>query len=198
MVVMMSSEPRIYFDACCFIDMVSHDLSIGVRQNRAEHVYYCRKFLEASRGNEARVFTSSLTVAECVTIKDESDQNNFVAVMTEDVRRLFEGMLLSSKSGVMPVQPTPRIVKAARDLLWEHGATFRPMDSIHIATALDMKCSYFLTTDGKLKPKNIEIVKNLGLVICTADSLASLLPSKYRQLPLIPTQLHSVSALPLT
>lgn len=194
---MMSSEPRIYFDACCFIDMVSHDLLIGVRQDRAEHVYYCRKFLEASRGNEARVYTSTLTVAECVTVKDESDPNNFVAVMTEDVRRLFEGMLLSSKSGVMPVQPTPRIVKAARDLRWEHGATFGPMDSIHIATAMDMNCSYFLTTDGKLKQKNIEIAKNLGLVISTADSLTSLLPSKYRQLPLLPTQLQSIPSLTL-
>jgi predicted nucleic acid-binding protein len=184
----MNSEPRVYFDACCFIDMVAHDLSIGVRQDRTLHVYYCRKFLEAARGKEAHVFTSTLTVSECLGIKDESESNNHKTVLTDEVKRLFEGMLLSAKSGVMPVQPTPRIVKFSRDLRWTHAATFKPMDSLHIATAIDMKCGYFLTTDSKLKPENIAIAKALGLVVCTADSIANLLPSKYRQLTLIPSK----------
>lgn len=180
----MSGEPRLYVDACCFIDMVSHDLSIGVKPGRDSHIYYCRKFLDAAKGKEASVFTSTLTVAECIVIKDETDQSNHRPVLTDEVKRLFEGMLLSTKSGVMPVQPTPRIVKAARDLRWKHGATFKPMDSLHIATALEMKCGYFLTTDDRLKPENVEIAKSLGLAICTADSIAHLLPSKYRQLAL--------------
>lgn len=194
----MSSEPRVYIDACCFIDMVSHDLSIGARHGRASHVYYCRKFLEAARGSDANVFTSTLTVAECIVIKDESDRDNFKPVMTDEVKRLFEGILLSTKSGVMPVQPTPRIVKAARDLRWRHGATFKPMDSLHIATAIEMKCSHFLTTDGKLKSENIGIAKTLGLVVCTADSIANLLPSKYRQLSLEPQQQPKGAAAPLS
>ena len=193
----MSSEPRIYIDACCFIDMVAHDISIGVRSGRDSHVYYCRKFLEAARGKEANVFTSSLTVAECIDIRDESKPNNFSRVLTDEVKRLFEGMLLSAKSGVMPVQPTPRIVKAARDLRWKHGATFTPLDSLHIATALEMKCGHFLTTDCKLKAKNIDIEKVLGLVVCTADSIASLLPSKYSQLPLYTPQPKGAAASPI-
>jgi predicted nucleic acid-binding protein len=189
----MNSEPRVYLDACCFIDMVAHDLSVGVRQDRASHVYYCRKFLEAARGKEAHVFTSTLTVAECLGIKDESDAKNHKSVLTDEVKRLFEGMLLSAKSGVMPVQPTPRIVKSARDLRWAHAATFKPMDSLHIATAIDMKCGYFLTTDSRLKSENIAIAKALGLVVCTADSIASLLPSKYQQLPLIPSKATGIA-----
>lgn len=189
----MSSEPRVYFDACCFIDMVAHDLSVGVRQDRASHVYYCRKFLEAARGKEAHVFTSTLTVAECLGIKDESDAKDPKSVLTDEVKRLFEGMLLSAKSGVMPVQPTPRIVKSARDLRWAHAATFKPMDSLHIATAIDMKCGYFLTTDSRLKPVNIAIAKALGLVVCTADSIANLLPSKYQQLPLVPSKATGIA-----
>lgn len=189
----MSSEPRVYLDACCFIDMVAHDHSIGVRPDRALHVYYCRKFLEAARGKEAHVFTSTLTVAECLGVKNESDLKDNKLVFTDEVKRLFEGMLLSAKSGVMPVQPTPRIVKSARDLRWAHAATFKPMDSLHIATAIDMKCGYFLTTDSKLKPENIAIAKALGLVVCTADSIARLLPSKYQQLPLIPSRATGIA-----
>lgn len=191
----MSGEPRVYIDACCFIDMVSHDLSIGVKPGRTSHVYYCRKFLEAAKGKEAFVFTSTLTVSECVAVKDDTDPNNHKPVFTDDVKRLFEGMLLSTKSGVMPVQPTPRIVKAARDLRWKYGATFKPMDSLHIATALEMKCGYFITTDERLKPENVTIAKTLGLVVCTADGIASLLPSKYAQLPLEP-QRASVAVAP--
>ena len=193
-VVTMSGEPRVYFDACCFIDMVSHDLSVGVRLDRASHVHYCRNFLEAAKCNEAHVFTSILAVAECLAIKDESDPKYPRPVLTDEVKRLFEGMLMSTKSGVMPVQPTPRIVKAARDLRWGHAATFKPMDSLHIATAIEMKCGYFLTTDGKLKSENVAIAKTLGLVVCTADSIAHLLPTKYRQLPLTPSKATSVSA----
>lgn len=192
---MMSSEPRVYFDSCCFIDMVAHNLSIGVRTDRTSHVYYCRKFLEAARANDACVFTSTLTVAECLVIKDESDPKGHRSVLTDEVKRLFEGMLLSAKSGVMPVQPTPRIVKSARDLRWEHAASFQPMDSLHIATAIDMKCGYFVTTDDKLKLKleKTAILKALTLVVCTADSIANLLPSKYRQLPLDPPKATGVS-----
>lgn len=182
----MSDEPKVYFDACCFIDLVSHELSIGVKSGRDSHVYYCRKFLEAARNKEASVFTSTLTVAECTHIKDDSDQSNHKTVLTDEVKRLFEGMLLSARSGVIPVQPTPRIVKSARDLQWKHGATFKPMDSLHIATAIEMKCGYFLTTDGRLKPENIKIVNDLGLIVCTADKISTCLPSKYAQLPLHP------------
>lgn len=182
----MSDEPKVYFDACCFIDLASHDLSIGVNLGRASHVYYCRKFLEAARNKEAGVFTSTLTVAECTHVKDDSNPSNHKTVLTDDVKRLFEGMLLSAKSGVMPVQPTPRIVKAARDLQWKHGAAFKPMDSLHIATAIEMGCGYFLTTDRRLGPENIKIVNSLGLTVCTADKISTCLPSRYAQLPLHP------------
>lgn len=194
----MSSEPRVYIDACCFIDMVCHDLSIGLRSGRWSHVHYCRKFLEAARDKEAQAFSSTLTVAECTHIKDESDQKDVKAVLTDEVKRLFEGMLMSGKSGVMPVQPIPKIIALARDLRWKHGATFKPMDSLHIATAITMKCDYFLTTDGKLKPENVEIAKRFNLAVCTADKIAHLLPSRYRQLEIDPSPLHKAPSHPIS
>jgi hypothetical protein len=136
-------------------------------------------------------------VAECIAVTDESDPNNFKKISTDEVKRLFEGMLLSAKSGVMPVQPTPQIVKAARDLRWKHGATFKPMDSLHIATAIEMECGYFLTTDGKLKPENVEIAKSLGVVVCTADLISKVLPSKYGQLQLLGSPINKNTQPPI-
>jgi predicted nucleic acid-binding protein len=182
----MSSGTKIYFDSCCFIDMVKHQLTIGNLAGREAHVFYCKKFLEAARAEELTVFASTLAVAECTHVKDSMQPQGKNVVLTDEVKRLLEGILLSAKSGVMPVQPTPGILKAARDLRWQHGATFKPMDSIHIATAIEMKCSHFVTTDSKLAVENSKIVSSLRLAICSADQIADLLPSKFRQLPLSP------------
>lgn len=183
----MSSETRIYFDACCFIDLAQHELQLNATNAREPHVFYCRKFLEASRAKELTVFTSTITISECVSIKNEflSDQDK--RIHPPEVKRLFEGMLMSAKSGVMPVQPTPRMIQAARDLRWVHTAKFKPMDSIHIATAIAMKCSHFVTTDTKLGQESIDIAKGLGLAICNAADIAHLLPTKFRQLALTTT-----------
>lgn len=189
----MTINPRIYLDTCCFIDMVKYSIPIGLLGGREPHVFFCRKFLEAARASEATVFTSMLTVAECTSVRDESLPQERQTIISPEVKRLIEGMLLSGKSGVMPVQATPKIVKASRDLLWVHGATFKPMDALHIATALTMKCTHFLTTDSKLKPSNISIANQLGLSICTADAISHLLPSKYSQLPLAPSGGHEAN-----
>ncbi|HXE19697.1 MAG TPA: type II toxin-antitoxin system VapC family toxin [Castellaniella sp.] len=181
------NKPTLYFDTCCFLDMLQHTLKISPKTDREPHVFYCRKFLEAARQEQVTVYTSTLTVAECICVKDESDPGNHKRVMTDDVKRLIEGMLSSGRSGIMPVQPLPAIVKKARDLEWAHGARFSTMDSLHIATALHMKCDYFVTTDGTLDRKGGQtIVKALGLGFCRADSLAHLLTSDSRQLPIEP------------
>lgn len=187
----MSSGTKIYFDACCFIDMVKHKLDINKLEARERHVYYCRKFLEAFKAQDLDVYTSTLTVAECTHIKDQTNLGDHKTVLNDDVKRLIEAMLLSAKSGVMPVQPTPKIVVGARDLRWLHSATFKPMDALHIATALNMKCTHFVTTDDNLKHGNLEIIRNLGLAVSTADSIAHLLPSSYKQLPLAATMKKS-------
>lgn len=179
----MSTEPRVYFDACCFIDMAKSQLDIPVQAEREPHIFYCRKLLEASRSKDAIVFTSTLSVVECTHVKDMSKPENDRIVMTDEVKRLFRGMLLSGagRSGVMPVQPTPRIVESARDLKWVHEALLNPMDAIHVASAIAMECTHFITTDGL---KSIDILKSLNLVVCTADGVAHLLPDRYKQLAL--------------
>lgn len=183
----MSIKPRVYFDACCFIDLATSQLSLPVQAEREPHIFYCRKLLEAARSKDAYVFTSTLSVVECTHVKDMNKPENDRLVMTDEVKRLFRGMLMSAsdRSGVMPVQPTPRILEAARDLKWVHEAVLRPMDAIHAATALAMKCSHFITTDGL---ESVDILNRLNLAVCSADDIAHLLPDRYKQLAL--TRLH--------
>jgi predicted nucleic acid-binding protein len=167
--------------------MLQHQSGITPKVERTSHVFYLQKFLELAKDKGAFVYTSTLTVAECQFALDESDKNHFKKVITQEVKRLIDGMLLSGKSGVLPVQATPNIVKRSRDLRWTHDTNFKPMDALHIATALQLGCTHFITTDAKLDAPSIAKVTSFGLAFCTADSLKQLLPSKYQQLPIEPS-----------
>lgn len=171
------TKPKLYFDTCCFLDMLQYGLNISPKPDRAGHVDFCRRFLDAARKGEVAIYTSLLTATECVCVKDESDTKNPKRILNDDVKSLINGMLQSGRSGVMPVQPTPSIVNRARDLEWVNAAQFTPLDSLHIATALAMGCNYFITTDGKLDKKGgVQIVKGMGMGFCRADEIAHLLP----------------------
>lgn len=178
------ANPVIYMDACCFIDLAKSSLSVYTKPDREPHIFYSRKFLEAARANNITVYTSSVTAIECVVIKDES-QPNAPVVEEDTVKPLFRGMLMSGKSGVMPVIPTPRMVEDARDLRWTHDITCKPMDALHLATAIKMGCTHFLTTDN-LGAENIKKLGGMGLIVCKADEASHLLPSQYRQFELKP------------
>lgn len=182
----MGTELKLYFDTCCFVDMLQHKTGISAKPERAAHVFYLRKFLELARANGALVYTSLLTVAECQFVLDEKNKSNLKKVFTDEVKRLIDGMLLSGKSGVLSAQATPHIVRASRDLRWVHSANFEPMDALHIATAINLGCSHFITTDAKLVAESKLSLGSLGLAFCAADSIRNLLPSDYRQLPIDP------------
>lgn len=178
---MTSSVPSVYMDSCCFIDLAKTILKVPTPGTREPHIWYCRKYLEAARKKHVVVYTSTFAVVECVKITDTSVSGGPTRE-DDDVKALFKGMLMSSKSGVMPVMPTPAITDLARDLRWVHGITCSAADRVHLATALRMKASYFFTTDSKLGAQNVEKLNRLGLGVTTADVLANLLPDEYRQL----------------
>ena len=178
----MTSGP-FYFDACCFIDMAAHGMGIATKAEREPHVFFCRKTLEASRASEAEVFTSTLTLMECSFVRDNSKPPGQEIILNDKVKSLFNAMIMSTKAGVMPVQPTPKILRAARELRWTHGITLSTMDALHVATAMEMKCSHFITTDRNFKVENLKKIEAMGLAVCSAESVSHLLPHKYGQLP---------------
>src|SRR4051812_39276669 len=109
-----SSLPLVYMDSCCFIDLAKPLMKVTTLPARAPHIYFCRKFLEAARANHVIVYTSTVAVVECVKVTDETVKGG-PTVDDERVKVLFRSMLLSGKSGVMPVMPSAQITEAARD-----------------------------------------------------------------------------------
>lgn len=160
--------------------MLQHTVKIGDKASRSTHVFYLRKLLQYAKTGGVEVFTSTLSVAECTHVIDTT-QPTQPKIYTDEIKRLIDGMLLSTKSGVMPVQPTPNIIKAARDLLWVHGVSHKAMDAIHIATAMHQKCDYLVTTDEPLKSKMLPLAATISLRFCNADSLKYLMPSDATQ-----------------
>gem|GEM_PF-4338707 len=129
------------------------------------------------------VYTLTVTAVECVKLTDDTVPGG--PTRDDDtVRDLFKKMLMSGRSGVIPVMPTPVITELARDLRWRHGITCKPMDRLHIATAMAMKSSHFFTTDDKLGQQNVAKINALGLAVCRANSVSEMLPDRYRQLTL--------------
>lgn len=191
---MTLTKPTVYMDSCCFIDLAKSILKIPSTDARAAHVHYCRLFLDAARARHVTVYTSTIAVVECVKVTDESVSGGPTRE-DEEIKVLFKGMLMSSRSGVTPVMPNPSITDFARDLRWNHSITCKPLDRLHLATALRMKATHFLTTDQKLGDANISKLTSLGLNVTPADSAAHLLPDEYKQLQL-PVGSASIPASP--
>lgn len=180
---MTSSMPAFYMDSCCFIDMAKTVVSVPTAIDRESHIFFCKKFIEAARAKHLIVYTSTITAVECVKLTDDTAPDRPTRD-DDSIKELFKKMLMSGRSGVMPVMPNPVITELARDLRWNHRITCKPMDRLHLATALAMKCSHFFTTDDRLGQQNVSKINALGMAICRANEASDFLPDQYKQLPL--------------
>src|SRR5947208_2192260 len=103
--------------------------------------------LRASRDGKVEVLTSTLSIAECTHAG-----GNY----SEDVRNLFRKVLTSGQYVIL-IQDTILVAERARDLRWVHNVSFKGADSIHIASALDQNCGEFVTFDGKMHDRALEL-----------------------------------------
>lgn len=168
---------RIYVDSCCFIDLVKSEGGSVLSEDKKHDVWFLRRLFEAHRDGEVYVCTSVLSIAECRHVGDDD--------LTEAVKSRFNRFLTSGQY-VRLVGLTPFTAQDARDLQWVHGIKgIRGADSIHIATALDMKCEEFLSANGKLKRVGAHSgpLARLGLYVKQPKDTACL-PAKYRQMEL--------------
>jgi hypothetical protein len=172
----MPSSVRLYFDSCCFIDMAKQAIERLPDSARAKDVWYMKKLLEASRDRAVTVFTSAVTIAECT----HAD-----GAMTSDVKAIFT-RLLTSGQYVTLVQPTQWIAEDARDLRWKHGINLRGLDSMHVASALTVGCTEFISTDQRISNQASKFaaavpqLQQRGLRVLRAAN-TGLLPSSYLQ-----------------
>lgn len=173
----MTNKPKIYLDSCCFIDLATYRSGITVDPERNNHVWYCKRLIEASQNKDIEVYVSTISVTECLYIRDAEQRK----ILNEEIKRLFSSVLLSGKSGVIPVQPEYNIIKRARDLFWIDGIDLKPLDSIHLASALEIGCNEFITTDKHTYENKVAQIARLGLTVLFSASQTRCLPDKYRQ-----------------
>jgi predicted nucleic acid-binding protein len=159
-------------DSCCFIELALQ--SIGKHEaGREDDLWFLKELLNAAFDEEIEVLTSTLTIAECSHAKGD---------VSEDVKTLFKKFLTSGRY-VFLVQDSVLVAEKARNLRWVHGLAFGGADSIHLASALELKCDEFLTWDNKPHDNATEL-GNLALHIRRPHD-TSCLPDSYRQQELI-------------
>lgn len=174
---MSEKIPSIYLDACPIIDMAQEKAGVTLAPGIPQSVWLCTEALRASRDKKARVFTSFLSIAECTSVAEG------VTSPPDDVKRFFDMLLLSGKSGIELVSITQAIAIRARSLRWVSGVNLKGADTVHVATAMAMKCDELWTRDGRIY-KNREKISQLGLNVVQPDASA-VLPDQYRGLRLI-------------
>jgi predicted nucleic acid-binding protein len=167
---------KIYMDACCFIDMVKIKVGKVVTQERESDVWHLKRLLEANRDKEIEIYSSTISIAECSHAGDND--------ISAPVKSEFERLLMSGQY-VRLVQLTPFIATDARDLRWVHGINLKGADSIHVASALAMKCEEFLSANGRLERLGSagNTLARLGLHVRNGRH-TQCLPEQYRQLTL--------------
>lgn len=169
------SKPRLYIDACYYIDVVRGRLAAPLDPGREKHIPYVEKLLIAALNGDIEIWASTLVISECLAIEKGQD------AVPEDVQNAFVS-LLTSGSAVKMAAVDFFIAERARDLRWVDGIKCgRAADMVHVATALELRCEEFLTTNrssGPLQGDAPSKLANYGLRILEATQ-TTLLPAHY-------------------
>jgi predicted nucleic acid-binding protein len=171
---MENSLPAIYVDACALIDAVKFEVG-ALPTERNNDAWHLKKLMEAHAANEVRLYTSFLSVAECVSIEPGQTQ------VPTDVQEKFRTLLLSGQY-LRLVAPSPRIATMSQDIRWKYNVVLKGADALHVATALEQGCFEFITTDERIQKIKMKDTKGVlagkRLRLIAAGSTA-LLPDHY-------------------
>jgi predicted nucleic acid-binding protein len=164
----MIANPRIYSDANPIIELAkrakgTHDPA------REPDLLMMLRLLKAANNEDVSLFTSSISVAECVAAGDDYGS---------DVQDFFVGVLTSGRMFKL-VQDTIFVAEQARDLRWVHNIRLKGMDAIHVASALEAKCTEFLTWDRDMGSSKAQFLASQGVSVIT-PSATKFLPALYQ------------------
>lgn len=165
------SAPKTYIETCPFIDMAKKEVGT-LPSDREDDVWFCKQLLKAHRAGEVHLYTSSLTIAEC----QHADH-----IFDERVQTLFKKILTSGQY-IFLVQDSILVAERARDMRWKHGLSFKGADAIHLASALEVGCTEFVSADGRYfaEPRKSDIFNKLGIRVIKAHESINL-PEHYKQ-----------------
>jgi predicted nucleic acid-binding protein len=168
-------------DACCFIELALH--AVGKNEaDRDNDLWFLKELLNAASDEEIEVLTSTLSIAECAHAKGD---------VSDDVKSLFKRFLTSGRY-VLLVQDSVLVAEKARNLRWVHGLSFGGADSIHLASALELRCDEFLTWDNRLHA-SAAALNDLALPVRFPRD-THCLPDRYRQLAIPAPQAALIAA----
>lgn len=130
---MSTKRPRFYLDSCVFIDFL---------QKTPNRIKECSAIFDAAKAQTIDIVTSTVAIAEVVKVPDGEDaqlieeffDNDFIVLRQVDRRTGLEARRLgAANSGI------------------------KPMDAIHLVTAIAIGATTFYTYDEKLLSKNGKI-----------------------------------------
>jgi predicted nucleic acid-binding protein len=142
-----------------------------------------KRLCDASRDGTIRIVTSVLTVSECLHIGDADP-------VDQPTRDLIVDFLTSGRV-VDLAEADIFIAEKARSLWWDHNIRLKGADGIHVATALEMGCTEFITTDARVRDQTnkfsnaIVALRGIGLNVIRGSQTAAL-PVEYRTDDLFP------------
>jgi hypothetical protein len=176
---MATNKPRVYLDSCCYID-VAKGRHGKLDEGREDHLPFLEALILAAADGAIEIWGSTLLIPECLHI-DGTQQN-----IPDDVQATFIS-LLTAGSPVRMSAVDYFIAERARDLRWRDGIRCGGgADGIHVATALELKCEEFITSNRKRGPLQGDTPKMLatfGLRVIEPPQ-TSVLPTAYVPPPL--------------
>lgn len=170
-------KDSVYIDSCCFIDLVKYNLKKNDPNwdgERIKDIEFCKLLCDAAYDGQILIITSSITIAECLHAGEEH--------VDDEVMAQFNKFLVSGR--VAQIYSADYFVSIkARDLRWKHGINVRGADGIHLASALLQECKEFITTDEKIKTRDvfskaIPQIQKIGLPIIHASE-TKCIPTDY-------------------
>lgn len=167
------NDTSVYLDSWCFIEAAKSKLGDSTRCS-AEDLWAINSLLNASLDGKIKVYTSMMALVECLHCGKRYD---------EEVQDLFRRLLTSGGSGVTLVQTDIFVCERARDLRWSDHIHLTPIDSVHVASALEMECREFLTPDGSGRGKSKEKSPHLHQAALAELGLFVRLPRDSRCIP---------------
>jgi hypothetical protein len=119
------------------------DAFLGWLQAEPGKVELCEGSLGRANAGEIVIFTSALTIAEVLWMRN-------APAIPQDKADLVRKFFRRSYFRIRNV--TRATSESAQDLVWNNG--IRPKDAIHVATALDVGCVALETFDAQLIGKS--------------------------------------------
>jgi len=144
-----SKVPRVYLDSCYYIDVAKGEHGIS-DPNIQAHLPFVQALFLAAQNGDIEIWASTFVITECLSV----DKTVTTMNVPQNVQETFL-RLLKAGDPVKLQAVDVFIAERARDLRWTHEINCGGgADAIHVATAIELGCEEFISTNKKRGPLN--------------------------------------------